>query len=377
MSAALAAASTKMLSVGSGDGSQQAAIVRRGHRNIVVTFFDTRAEVMRKYPSAMEHLAFLDSAGVEQHFGVDAASLGSSAVKALNSSYDVVFFYFPHVGGNTSEASVLAANRKLVREYLCAAVKVLKRGGNMHLALKTGGAYDKWNVTNLFQDGQLRVTQEKPVDKTQFPGYIHRLTKGATGSSKSVIDNGTKLFILEPAAADDLKKLDAQVFLTWPAPLSSDELAERENTLKQQHASELEKERRRVATEFETIYAERRNMSLHDKKDAEAIPSQKEKGVTLTDADLEVRICEALRTTSGGLTVLDLRRMIKADSLPPVPSMNRVLYMLETRRLLHRGPPLSNGRKSQKPTWSLISSGNKEGGSTTAATHMKRKNEWI
>jgi len=33
------------LSVGSGDGSQQASIVKQGHRNIVVTFYDSRDEV--------------------------------------------------------------------------------------------------------------------------------------------------------------------------------------------------------------------------------------------------------------------------------------------------------------------------------------------
>jgi hypothetical protein len=42
VSEVLTAARRSILSIGSGDGSQQVAIVRSGHVNIVVTFYDSR-----------------------------------------------------------------------------------------------------------------------------------------------------------------------------------------------------------------------------------------------------------------------------------------------------------------------------------------------
>ena len=57
----MTAASTRMLSVGSGDGSQQASIVRAGHRNLVTTFFDSKEELLRKYPGATQNVEYLES----------------------------------------------------------------------------------------------------------------------------------------------------------------------------------------------------------------------------------------------------------------------------------------------------------------------------
>jgi hypothetical protein len=42
-----------VLSVGSGDGSQQVATLRAGHINLVTTFYDSKAEVLRKYPRVL------------------------------------------------------------------------------------------------------------------------------------------------------------------------------------------------------------------------------------------------------------------------------------------------------------------------------------
>ena len=61
LAACIAAASKRILSVGSGDGSQQAATVRAGHSNLVTTFYDSKAEVLRKYPTATETMAYLES----------------------------------------------------------------------------------------------------------------------------------------------------------------------------------------------------------------------------------------------------------------------------------------------------------------------------
>ena len=72
-------AKVNILWVGSGDGSQQAAAVRSGHMNQCATFYDSRAEMIKKYPSALEALKYLESKGIEQHFSVGVVALGKGA----------------------------------------------------------------------------------------------------------------------------------------------------------------------------------------------------------------------------------------------------------------------------------------------------------
>lgn len=195
VSEALKAASIKILTVGSGDGSQQASIVRSRHRNIVVTFKDTRAEVLSKYPSAAASLQYLDAQQVEQLFSIDVATLGTGALQGRK--FDCVVFNFPHVGGDTGRSEVLAQNRSLVSTYLSGALRVLAPGGEVQLAVKTEGSYKKWDVLGLVRDnGGLTVARRAPLDATLFPGYVHRLTKGAAGSKRSVNHDGAEVFVL-------------------------------------------------------------------------------------------------------------------------------------------------------------------------------------
>ena len=59
LTSTILAAKRVILSVGSGDGSQQAAIAKSGHHNIVSTFFDSEDTVTAKYPSARGNITFL------------------------------------------------------------------------------------------------------------------------------------------------------------------------------------------------------------------------------------------------------------------------------------------------------------------------------
>ena len=71
------AARKRILSVGSGDGSQQAAIVSAGHSNVVVTFYDSKEEVLSKYPTAASVSDFLQAQKVKTVYEVDATHLSS------------------------------------------------------------------------------------------------------------------------------------------------------------------------------------------------------------------------------------------------------------------------------------------------------------
>jgi hypothetical protein len=125
---------------------------------------------------AREHLKLLESEGIEHHFSVSAASVGNGESFDGHRKFDVVMFYFPHVGGNTAEPDVLDANRQLVSTFLAGASKVVAKGGEIQLAVKVDRAYAAWDVRSLFESQSLAVVHQLDVDKEQFPGYVHRLT---------------------------------------------------------------------------------------------------------------------------------------------------------------------------------------------------------
>ena len=97
LTSTITAAKRVILSVGSGDGSQQAAIVKSGHHNIVSTFFDNEQAVIAKYGKAREHITLLRDKSTVL-FEVDATELHSH----------------PRL---TKKKFMLSSSRSLTREY--------------------------------------------------------------------------------------------------------------------------------------------------------------------------------------------------------------------------------------------------------------------
>jgi hypothetical protein len=189
------AAWTWILSVGSGDGGLEAAIVSAGHHKICVTFHESREHLLQKYSHARTNLHLFETEGIEHYISVSAASLGE--LFYLHIPFDVVMFYFPHVGGDITQPAVLQADRQLICDFLTGASKVLAKDGEIHLAVKVGHTYDTLDVRSLFASHSLAVAHKLPVDKRQFPGYVHRLTNGGRGS---VPDSGAQLYVLKRIA---------------------------------------------------------------------------------------------------------------------------------------------------------------------------------
>eukprot|EP00961_Rhodomonas_salina_P290352 3923403-Rhodomonas_salina.1 len=136
----------RVLTLGSGDGSLEMSIVKQGHTNITVTFFDTREEVLRKYPHAKQHIEYLQSklSSEKVLFGVDATRLSESNLNLNLGKFDLVLFYFPHTGDPT-----VSSNQALVRGFLGSVLSVLEEGGEVEMALKTTEPYSKWDILGL------------------------------------------------------------------------------------------------------------------------------------------------------------------------------------------------------------------------------------
>ena len=297
--------------------------------NNCVTFYDTRGVVLSKYPSAAESLRVLDSKQVEQHFGIDVAALGrgdgpfgSTCVRR----FDVISFYFPHVGGDNGQPAVVAANRQLIRTFLDGATKLLAAGGEIQIAVKTGGTYDKWNVRQLFDEtNEISLVHQFNVDKAQFPGYVHRLTKGGHGKFKQVSDEGAQLYVLQGGQGG----IDAG------GEMSS------------------------TATVFDRL----------KRLDARVLVCEIRTLVPLTDNDVEAQIKLALDEANASLDVLGIRRTFKATAgqeiIPDTRQCNRVAYSMEARGIISREAPASD-RSSKKPRWSLGGPRAANGKGTTA-----------
>lgn len=96
LTSTIVAAKRTILSVGSGDGSQQAAIVDSGHHNIISTFFDSEGVVNAKYRTARDNIRLLREKSTVL-FGVDATKLHEHSALS-GRKFDVIVFTFPHTG---------------------------------------------------------------------------------------------------------------------------------------------------------------------------------------------------------------------------------------------------------------------------------------
>lgn len=144
---AILGAGKHVLSVGSGDGSQQVAIQSSGHLNITTTFFDSEDTVLAKYSAARANIARLRRYDINHgdasvFFGVDATKLHTDA-RISDKKFDVIIITFPHTAAPNFAKDSIADHKRLIKEFMLSAQHVLKSSGDIQLTLKTTAPYDK------------------------------------------------------------------------------------------------------------------------------------------------------------------------------------------------------------------------------------------
>ena len=214
------AARTSILCLGSGDGSQQKSILNQGHPRLTATFFDSKEEVLKKWPeTAPANLEYLERNCRNVFYEIDATRLDEH-VSAIG-KHDIVSFYFPHTGvPNNRPRENLVSHKTLLKGFLRGVPHVLERGGSVEIAMKLGLPYDNWDLPALIAEStELELISVSDINDANFPGYVHRLTKGALGPMKSVEHRGAKVYGLGrlgqvPARTEpevDLSSLGAKV----------------------------------------------------------------------------------------------------------------------------------------------------------------------
>jgi hypothetical protein len=288
-----------MLSVGSGDGSQQEAIVKRGLTKVQVTFYDTKTELLRKYPHAAATLQYLQQTCEEPpRYQVDATALDKIYPA---SSFDLIFFTFPHTGIPNSDRRCVESNQKMLRGFLQSASKLVKPDGEVQITLKNGEHYERWKLPELLdKEAGLTLEASHPLDKSMFPGYKHRLTLGSTGGRlKEVPDKkGAQVHVFSPNGGSSLKTNS--------------------------------------------------NPAMFSGKLLTIVEAPEPKTKTWTDEYLWSQVILVLESLCAPADVLDIRRQLQP--IPDTRQLNRILYAMEKAEVVTRHAP---GSTNRKPQWTL------------------------
>ena len=302
LTSTIVAAKRVILSVGSGDGSQQASIVKSGHFNLVSTFYESEHAVIKKYGSAREHIKLLRDKSSTVLFEVDATELHSHP-QLMKKKFEVIVFTFPHTGvsnfccghSGPNPASI-ESNKQLIRNFLKSAQHILARDGEIHITLKTSAPYDKWNFPD-FAEYEIEPKSNYRFNSQLFPGYVHQSTKGHMNVKNGMAK--TYVFSKKRRHRDENKIDDEEEEVSASTPFT---------------------------------------LSMHF--------------TAANDDDIERLVTEVLSSRQDGKrNVLDIRRQLPEAIRPDTRQLNRVLYQMEALKKVKRGSPKTC---NQKPTWTLL-----------------------
>lgn len=191
----------RILSLGSGDASLSCALVQatqgQGHQ-LVTTFYDTKAMVLTKYRQGRHNLEFLARHSQLLRYRVDATVLPPDLAPD-GGTFDLVLFFFPHTGvPNTDEVESILSNQALISGFLASVAKLLSPTSYAQLVVGSGHPYDKWDVRSLVKSSPLQLHALTRLDKTLYPGYVHKPTLGAgAGDIVEVADRDPLVYTLK------------------------------------------------------------------------------------------------------------------------------------------------------------------------------------
>ena len=285
-----------LLSVGSGDGSQQQAIVAQGVRNLQVTFHDSKIQLLKKYPHATATMEYLkENCFCAPRFEIDAAKLHECYAE---NSFDLVMFTHPHTGVPNTDPTNVSSNQRLLCDFLNSAYRILKPDGEIQITLKNGDHYDKWGLPALLEKcAGLKLRSKGTFDASKFPGYKHRLTVGTSGPLQEVPSKkGSTVYIFDRT------------------------------------------ERRHLTVT--TSLRRRRLLRIYCLPVIQA----------WSDEEARARLVELLGASAQPQDVLEIRRNYE-EPIPDTRQLNRILYDMERHKIVQRFAPLLE--RNKKPRWNL------------------------
>lgn len=240
-----------VLLVGEGDFSFALSIVEEAlidPENLIATSFDTREQLLEKYPDIEDTLLKLVEYGVHIKHGIDATKLAvdlklinpvkAARRKPLKTSLtskrvplNYIMFNFPHTGrGMKDMERNIRDHQKLVLSYVQNCKEVFevvnnqalndfggynvlhnKNGafvGKIAMTVFEGEPYDSWAIKSLARSIEFRVERSGKFDWDLFPGYHHRRTDGMGSTTKKAEERDARIYVFEK---DEVKEAKAKV----------------------------------------------------------------------------------------------------------------------------------------------------------------------
>jgi len=168
-----------LLLVGEGDFSFANAVLNHhSFSSLIATSYDTREEVLRKYPQTSAHIEHLCENECDVLHGIDAGKL--ETVKRLKKKrFDTIIFMFPHIGGlSTDQDRQVRLNQELLLKFFKSATKLLSPHGTIVVTLFDGLPYTLWNLRALAKSSGLQSQRSFKFQSNVYPGYRHARTLG-------------------------------------------------------------------------------------------------------------------------------------------------------------------------------------------------------
>lgn len=238
----------KLLLVGEGDFSFAVSIIRENlihAANLVATSYDSKEELIEKYPNVEENLTLLEEEGVKLLHGVDATNLvttmklapsgknkkskASNMLFSDSKNLDYIMFNFPHTGKGMKDVDRnIRDHQKLILSYFQSCKEVFKllnnemendfagyvststneNKGKVILTLFEGEPYTSWNIKILGRSEDFKVERSGKFNWGMFPDYHHRRTNSTRDTTKPASERDARSYVFEPftRGADEPQK---------------------------------------------------------------------------------------------------------------------------------------------------------------------------
>ncbi|KAF2418669.1 hypothetical protein EJ08DRAFT_572444, partial [Tothia fuscella] len=171
------------LLLGEGDLSFTASLILdHGCANITATTFDTKEQLLEKYPHASENIKIIEEEGQGLFFGVDATKLGGSVSgKGVRNRgpYRRIVFNFPHTGGVSKDVNrQVRGNQELLAAFFKEVEEGEDTSSSTLVTLFEGEPYTLWNIRDLARHCGLVVKRSFKFKSEAYPLYKHGRTVG-------------------------------------------------------------------------------------------------------------------------------------------------------------------------------------------------------
>lgn len=234
-----------LLLVGEGDFSFACSIVKQlliEPANLIATSFDSKEELISKYPNVEENLQLLIEEGVQVLHEIDAINLAQSLKLPLNAKkgtaklftqnkrLNYVMFNFPHTGRGMKDMDRnIRDHQKLVLGYFKSSKALLRlvnddsknalggyddvqpnRTEKIVLSLFEGEPYTSWGVKALARSEDYRVERSGAFNWAAFEGYHHKRTNGMRDTTKPAAERDARIYVFDKALTKDEREQQAK-----------------------------------------------------------------------------------------------------------------------------------------------------------------------